>query len=196
MIDFKSQLRGLRLPSWMDRGEPAKLLRACITFWSLVYDWMTWPLKQFDPLTCAEPLLNLIAFERDIQRFNGEPLSLFRKRVGFAFINAQEAGEVEGFINIFARLGIGYVELLERQPEIDWDIIIVRVTDSQIASNSDLLLEIIRKYGRTCRRYQFEVITAVGLVIRVGSFEGEYVCYTASLGDITTQSSVTFSASL
>ncbi|MES4610995.1 MAG: hypothetical protein ACTH8P_15805 [Ewingella sp.] len=196
MIDFKAQLRSLRLPSWMDRGEPAKLLRVCITFWSVVYDWMTWPLKQFDPLTCAEPLLNLIAYERDITRFNGEPLGLFRKRVSYAFVNAQDAGEVEGFIAIFERLGIGYVELLERQPGIDWDVIIVRVSDNQIANNSDLLLEIIRKYGRTCRRYQFEVISAIGLVMRVGSYEGEYVCYTASLNNITTESSATFSASL
>src|SRR5471030_16004 len=196
MIDFKKQLRGLRLPSWMDGAEPSKMLRACVTFWSLVDDWLTWPLKQFDPLTCAEPLLNLIAYERDVSRFNGEPLSLFRKRVSYAFVNAQDAGEVAGFIAIFERLGIGYVELLERQPGIDWDVIMVRVSDSQIAANSDLLLEIIRKYGRTCRRYQFEVITSVGLPLRVGSYEGEYVCYTASLDNITTESSATFSASL
>src|SRR5476651_2862528 len=173
MIDFKKQLRGLRLPSWFDRGNAAILLRACVTFWSLVDDWLTWPLKQFDPLTCAEPLLNLIAYERDVSRFNGEPLSLFRKRVSYAFVNAQDAGEVAGFIAIFERLGIGYVELLERQPGIDWDVIIVRVSDSQIADNSDLLLEIIRKYGRTCRRYQFEVITSLPLHINIGWYQGE-----------------------
>ncbi len=51
------------------------------------------------------------------------------------------------------------MELFERQPDIDWDVILVRVTDSQIADNTQLLIQIIRQYGRTCRRYQFEVIT-------------------------------------
>lgn len=196
MTDFATRLRSLKLPSWMDVGEPAKLLRASVRFWSGVYDWITWPLRQFDPLTCTEPLLNLIAWERDITRFDGEPLSLYRKRVNFAFINAQQAGEVAGFIAIFSRLGIGYVELLERQDGLDWDVIVVRVTDSQIAGNSDLLLEIIRKYGRTCRRYQFEVITALPLHIHIGWYQGEYICYPASLGDIATESSATYRANL
>lgn len=196
MTDFFTLLKGLKLPSWMDAGEPAKLLRASVRFWSQVYDWITWPLRQFDPLTCAEPLLNLIAWERDITRFNGEPLSLYRKRVNYAFINAQDAGEIAGFIAIFSRLGIGYVELLERQDGLDWDVIVVRVTDSQISANSDLLLEIIRKYGRTCRRYQFEVITSLPLHINIGWYQGEYICYPASLGDVNTALSTTYSASL
>lgn len=69
-------------------------------------------------------------------------ISLFRKRVAYAFINARDAGSVEGFINIFERLGIGYVELVERQPDIDWDVIMVRVTDSQIADNTQLMIQI------------------------------------------------------
>ncbi len=196
MIDFARLLRGLRLPSWMDRGDLARLLRASRLFWTKVNDWVQWPLKQFDPLTCAEPLLNLLAYERDITRFDGEPLDLYRKRVAFAFINAEDSGEIAGFIAIFDRLGIGYVELLERQDGIDWDVIIVRVTDSQIAENSDLLLEIIRKYGRTCRRYQFEVITALGMHLRAGWYQGEYVCYPVSLGDVKTAYSATYSARL
>lgn len=196
MTEFSRLLAGLRLPSWMDKGDPARLLRACRNFWSQVYEWITWPLRQFDPLTCSEALLNLIAWERDITRFNGEPLSLYRKRVSYAFINAQQAGEVAGFIAIFERLGIGYVELLERQDGIDWDVTIVRVTDSQIADNSDLLLEIIRKYGRTCRRYRFEVITPLQLHINIGWYQGEYVCYPATLGDIKNEFSATYSATL
>lgn len=196
MTEFSRLLAGLRLPSWMDRGEPAKLLGACVKFWSQVYDWITWPLRQFDPLTCAEPLLNLMAWERDITRFNGEPLSLYRKRVNYAFINAQQAGEIAGFVAIFERLGIGYVELLERQDGIDWDVIIVRVTDSQIADNSDLLLEIIRKYGRTCRRYRFEVITSLLLNINIGWYQGDYVCWPATLGDVNNELNATYRASL
>ena len=196
MTEFKKRLHTLKLPSWMDKGDPAKLLRACVAFWLQVYDWITWPLRQFDPLTCVEPVLNLLAYDRDITRFNGEPLVLFRKRVACAFINARDAGSVEGFIAIFQRLGIGYVELLERQPGIDWDVITVRVTDSQIAENTDLLLEIIRQYGRTCRRYRFEVITKQKMFIRAGWYEGEYVCYVASLSQETNNNSATYGAKL
>lgn len=194
MPDFKARLKNLVLPSWMSEGEPAALLRASRTFWQGVYEWVSWPLRQFDPLMCAEPLLKLLAYDRDITRFNGEPLTLFRKRVAYAFINASDAGSAAGFIAIFDRLGIGYVELLERQEGVDWDVIMVRVTDSQIADNSDLLLEIIRKYGRTCRRYQFEVITTSGLNIRAGWNQGEYVCYPATLG--TESTPATFGATL
>ena len=196
MTEFSKLLAGLKLPSWLNKGDPARLLRACVKFWSQVYGWITWPLKQFDPLVCPEPLLNLIAWERDIVRFKGEPLDIFRKRVNYAFINAQQAGEVAGFIAIFERLGIGYVELLERQDGLDWDVIVVRVTNNQIAENGDLLLEIIRKYGRTCRRYQFEVITALPLNINIGWYQGEYICWPAALGDVNNQSEATYSASL
>lgn len=195
MPDFDNKLASLKLPSWMNKGEPAKLLRACAKFWQQVGEWVTWPLKQFDPLTCNDALLNLIAYDRDIKRFNGEPLALFRKRVAYAFVNAQGAGSVAGFIAIFARLGIGYVEILERQAGMDWDVIIVRVTDSQIANNTDLLMEIIRQYGRTCRRYQFEVITLNGMSIRAGWMDGEYICYQATLGT-DANSSATYGAKL
>ena len=179
MSDFLQKLAGLKLPSWMDKGDPARLLRACVKFWSQVYEWVTWPLRQFDPLTCAEPILSLIAWERDMTRFNGEPLKLFRKRVAYAFVNARDAGSVAGFIAIFERLGIGYVELVERQSDIDWDIITVRVSDSQLAANSELMIQIIRQYGRTCRRSRYEVLTTLKLFINAGWDDGELICYSA-----------------
>jgi len=195
MTDFDKKLAGLRLPTWMRKGEPDKLLKAARKFWAQVYGWVTWPVSQFDPLTCSEPLLNLLAYDRDITRFNGEPLSLFRRRVAFAFINARDAGSVAGFISIFERLGIGYVELVERQPGIDWDVIQVRVSDSQIADNAQLLLQIIQQYGRTCRRYQFEVITSQPFAIRAGWDQGEYVVYPAHIGGADV-ASATFSAGI
>ncbi|MCT2419132.1 phage tail protein [Pantoea sp. XY16] len=195
MTDFDKKLAGLRLPTWMRKGEPDKLLKAARRFWAQVYGWITWPVSQFDPLTCSEPLLNLLAYDRDITRFNGEPLSLFRRRVAFAFINARDAGSVSGFISIFERLGIGYVELVERQPGIDWDVIQVRVSDSQIADNAQLLLQIIQQYGRTCRRYQFEVITSQPFAIRAGWDQGEYVVYPARIAKADV-ASATFSAGI
>ncbi|EHQ1449432.1 hypothetical protein KQK80_003026, partial [Salmonella enterica] len=107
MNEFMKKLAGMVLPSWMDRGEPRKLLQTARRFWAEVYGWVTWPLNQFDPLTCTPALLNLLAYDRDISRFDGEPLELFRRRVAYAFVNARDAGSVEGFISIFERLGIG-----------------------------------------------------------------------------------------
>ncbi|WP_145507672.1 hypothetical protein [Yersinia hibernica] len=185
------------LPVWLNKGEPVKLMRACQTFWQRVYTWLQWPLNQTDPLTCVVPLLNVLAYQRDVTRFPGEPLTLFRKRVNFAFINAKDAGSVAGFIAIFARLGVGYVELLERQPDIDWDVITVRVTDSQVAENSELLMNIIRQYGRTCRRYRYEIITPVDMHIRAGHVGCEYICYSAStVSNEVTTTAAAFGASL
>ncbi len=105
MPDFIKKLAALALPFWMGEGEPLTLLRAARTFWQQVYGWSPRPVRQFDPLTCAEPLLQLIAYDRDITRFDGEPLTLFRKRVAYAFVNAADAGSVAGFIAIFSPAG-------------------------------------------------------------------------------------------
>lgn len=177
----KTNMPDVHLPVWMNRGQVRVLADACRTFWQGVARWLLWPLHQMDPETCSIPVLDLLAYQRDINRFKGEPLSLYRKRVKYAFINAKDAGSVAGFIAIFQRLGVGYVELRERQPGLDWDVIVVRVSDGQLADNTDLLMEIIQHYGRTCRRYRFEVITASNLRIRCGWDDGEYICYAASL---------------
>lgn len=187
MTDFLRQLKSLALPSWMDKGEPAKLLNACREFWAKISYWVQWPLHQYSALTCEEQILDLLAYERDITRLDGEPLSLYRRRVHFALENAKDAGEVAGFIRIFKRLGIGYVELEERQPGLDWDIITVNVSDSQLADNSELMMSIIQMYGRTCRRYRFQVIAVQSLHIRCGMINGQYQNFTASLPQAVTQ---------
>jgi len=196
MTEFNKKLASITLPSWMNRGEPVTLLRAARKFWEKVWGWVNWPLNQFDPLTCSESLLGLLAWQRDISRFNGESLALYRRRVAYAFINARDAGSVEGFIAIFKRLGIGYVELEERQPGIDWDVISVRVTDSQVSENPELLMLIIRQYGRTCRRYRFEVMTANNIAMSAGWYGGEYIVYTASALAETATNRATFGAKL
>lgn len=169
------------LPVWLNKGEPVKLMRACLAFWQHVYTWLKWPLNQTDPLTCVVPLLNALAYQRDVTQFAGEPLSLFRKRVNYAFINARDAGSLAGFAAIFARLGIGEITQLERQPGYDWDIILIRMNDNQLAENNSLMMALIRQYGRTCRRYIFQVINARTLVIHAGEFSGDYGYYTAKL---------------
>ena len=69
MPDFISRLTSLRLPSWMDKGEANKLLQVCRQHWQWVNGWLNWPLNQFDAATCAVPLLNVLAYQRDINRF-------------------------------------------------------------------------------------------------------------------------------
>ena len=55
MTDFLKKLASMSLPSWMNKGEPLALLRTARTYWAEVYSWITWQLRQFDPLTCTEP---------------------------------------------------------------------------------------------------------------------------------------------
>lgn len=155
-------LPGNTAPWWEDGttisrtlAEPAFLVRGIMAFWVKVRRWLLLPLDQ-DPLTCALPVLSLIAWERGMVRVAGEPLELFRKRVKFAFVNAQDSGEVAGFKRIFERLGLGACELHERQPDIPWDVIIVEMDDNDFTRNQLLIESLIQHYGRTCRRYRFK----------------------------------------
>lgn len=154
MIDIK-------LPFWLSAEQTKALITAAKAYWGNIETWLRWPLDQMDPLTCVVPILNMLAFSRDISRFTGEPLDLYRKRVKYALINAQDAGSKAGFIRIFERLGIGYLEIEERVDPVDWDVILLKLSDSQLAQNQDLIERLVYKYGRTCRRYQLTIITPV-----------------------------------
>ena len=56
-------------------------------------------------------------------------------------------------------MGVGYVEIDERLPDRDWDVVLLRLTDSQLSENPELLRILIQQYGRTCRRYDFITIS-------------------------------------
>ncbi|ECH9956558.1 hypothetical protein FRN05_05515 [Salmonella enterica subsp. enterica] len=171
----------IKLPCWMNKGEPQKLAAACKRFWLWLDAWLRWPLQQFDALTCNETILFLLAWQRDVTRLSAEPLDLFRRRVNYAFINAQDAGSTAGFARIFERLEIGFVGINERVDGIDWDVILLDLTDRQISEHGDLLREIVRQYGRTCRRYRFQSLTSTPINIQAGSVHNDYVCHAASL---------------
>jgi len=155
----------IKLPFWLEGVELVKLRDAAMAYWATIELWIKWPLTQFDALTCSEGVLNLLAYQRDIRRFKDEPMELYRKRVGFAYVNAEDAGSKIGFIRIFERLGIGYLEIDERVDPVDWDVVLLRLSDSQLSTNMELLQRIIEKYGRTCRRYQLQVITPITVAI-------------------------------
>jgi len=171
----------ISLPFWMAKGELEKLRLAAVAWWAQVAEWAAWPMRQLDTDTCDELVLDLVAWQRDIRRFTGEPLSLYRKRVKYAYANARDAGSVAGFKRIFMRLGIGYVELEERMPGIDWDIVDIRLTDSQLAKNQALLSVLIQHYGRTCRRYRWKIITPLPIGVRAVEFGNDYTMERAAV---------------
>jgi hypothetical protein len=156
------------LPVWMKNGvQTNKLKDAFSEWWDKTEEWLKTPLNQMDARTCAAALLKYHAYQKDVTRLANEPDDLFRKRVAYAEQNAMDAGSKAGFISIFERLGIGYLEMLEREDDENWDVVSLRLSDSQIAVNIDLLAYIIQQYGRTCRRYELTVLTPVSVFVDV-----------------------------
>jgi phage tail P2-like protein len=160
----------IELPQWLNRGKAKQLAQLLQAWWEKVETWLSEPLTQIDPDTCTLGVLDLLAWGRNVKRFTTEPEYLYRLRVKHAFINAKDAGSVAGIQRIFDRLGVGYVEVLERQAGKDWDVIILQLSDAQLSQNQDLLKRLLEKYGRTCRRYEFNIITPVALGISAHEF--------------------------
>ena len=171
----------LALPFWLSGGELTKLKAAAQAWWEQVEGWAQWPLLQMDADSCHLNILELLAWQRDITRFKGEPETLYRLRVKFAFINAVDAGSTAGMKRILQRLGVGYVEIEERMPDRDWDVVLLRFSDSQLSQNPELLRVLIQQYGRTCRRYDFVTLTPVDLRVAVVDFNDDQQTLVASL---------------
>ena len=165
------------IPWWQDGSttseeikEPHFLSNGVFAFFQMVWGWLQVLLGQMDALTCSENTLELMAWDRDIKRFEGEPLSLLRKRVKYAALNAKDAGSVAGFKRIFERLGIGIVAFKEREDAVPWDVCTIELTDGDISNNTKLVQTLIEQYGRTCRRYRFQVIYQTNLRVASGEF--------------------------
>ena len=171
----------LGLPFWLDGPELAKLKAAAQAWWTKVEGWLRWPLLQMDAETCHLTILDLLAWQRDITRFKGEPEALYRLRVKYAFINAVDAGSTAGMKRILQRLGVGYVEIEERHPDRDWDVVLLQLSNTQLAENPELLRVLIQQYGRTCRRYDFVTITPVVLRVVAIDFNDDQQTLVASL---------------
>ncbi|MFT0866777.1 phage tail protein [Pseudomonas sp. CAM1A] len=171
----------LKLPFWLAGSELTKLKDAAQAWWARVTEWLRWPLLQMDAETCHLTVLDLLAWQRDITRFKDEPERLYRLRVKFAFINAVDAGSTAGLKRILRRLGVGYVEIDERLADRDWDVVLLRLSDSQLSENPELLRVLIQQYGRTCRRYDFVSITPVTLRIAAVQFNDDQQTLVATL---------------
>lgn len=171
----------LKLPFWLAGTELTKLKDAAQAWWARVTEWLRWPLLQMDAETCHLTVLDLLAWQRDITRFKDEPERLYRLRVKFAFINAVDAGSTAGLKRILRRLGVGYVEIDERLAGRDWDVVLLRLSDSQLSENPELLRVLIQQYGRICRRYDFISITPVTLRIAAAQFNDDQQTLVATL---------------
>lgn len=179
----------IQLPFWMNKGELKKLAAAGQGFWEQVEQWLTLPLSKTDLLTCDLILVDAEAWQRKITRLDGENEMIYRKRVNYAFLNAQDAGMTIGIKRIFARLGIQIYDIKERQPERDWDIVTIELDDTTLSDNRDLVNLLIQTYGATCRRYEYNVSNTID---DLTVFHGEmswthqtYVCGFVDIGKAT-----------
>ncbi|GAA0463065.1 hypothetical protein MT389_00310 [Aeromonas salmonicida] len=160
--------------------EPAFLAHGIMAFWQSIRRWLLTPLAEQDPLTCTPALLELIAWERDITRFKGEPLDLFRKRVKFAFINARAAGGTAGFVDIFGRFDITLRAQMERIDGMEWDIILLLLDEHSDQLTERLAHELVKQYRRTCRRYDVGVTAFTDQQLGCAEFSASYQTITAS----------------
>lgn len=174
------------VPWWMDGKtiaetlkEPHFLAKGVMQYWQRLKGWLLYPLAQLDPMTCNERLLSLLAWDRDITRFKGEPLKLFRTRVKYAFNNAQDAGGKTGFYQIFERFDITLLNQRERQVGLDWDIISLELSEQTITDDLPLISELVKQYRRTCRRYELSVNNSIDSTLSVTEFNCEWVHYHA-----------------
>ena len=120
-------------------------------------------------MTAELELVHLLAWERDIEQLIGETETLYRTRVKYALKFAKGAGSKEGWCFMFNKLGIPTVSIDERMAHTDWDIIRLQLLDSDLAQSPKLIENIIKQYGRTCRRYEFANSNTTKVNIAIGS---------------------------
>ncbi|KJF83556.1 phage tail protein [Photobacterium angustum] len=175
------KLPKLTLPFWMGRGELAKLALALHGYWLRVQEVMQLPLAHLDPMTAPIEFVDLIAWQRDIQRLAKEPEDIYRIRVKYAFEFARNGGDVDGFRKVFEKLGLSWINLFERQDIENWDVITIETSDSDLSQKTWLMEQLIRQYGRTCRRYRFQVTFPIHGFLSGGAFGCSTEIYNATL---------------
>jgi len=158
----------LELPWWLGGTELTKLKTASEGFWQAVFEYAAWPQVQLDAEQCDRFMLPLLAWQRDITRFTDEPEQQYRLRIKHAYANALDAGSTAGLKRIFERLGLGYLDIAERQPDKDWDVVVLQVADSTLAQQPDYMSWLIQTYGRTCRRYEWAIMTPIRCYVQCG----------------------------
>ncbi|EOG7713427.1 TPA: phage tail protein [Vibrio parahaemolyticus] len=164
----------INLRYWMGRGELAKFARAMRNYWEHVRAAFEMPLQQHDPLTAPMALVNILAWQREVERLGQEPEALFRIRVAHAYGFARDAGTIAGWEDMFAKLGYPHITQDERLANVDWDVISLKIRDGDLTNVPKLLDTVIRQYGRTCRRYQYTSYVEMSLAARSKNIEAQY----------------------
>lgn len=175
----------ISLKFWQDAGILNAIAQAADTYYDQVQGYFAWLLGTVDAETAPIELVELLAWERDIDRMSGEDDALFRKRVKYALANAKDAGSKVGFERIWTRLGLGSVSQRERVDAENWDVIKLTIDETIFGKYVDLLDTLLRQYGRTCRRYEFESTIPQPSVIRTFDFEHATLYSAAVIRDQT-----------
>lgn len=161
----------ITLPTWLSGANAVALSDAATAYWEKVESYLLWWLEQMHSETDSLPILDLLAWERGIERIDGESVALYSKRVKHGIANSKDAGSSIGMEQIFKRLGFGYVQFNERMDGFDWDMIEVAMLESEYSGKQDLVQSILKQYGRTCRRYFLSALSAVNGFYGVGLIE-------------------------
>ena len=90
MSDFPE----IKIPFWMNGPHVRTLAGASRVWFGRLGEWAAFPLRQTDPMTCSERMLDLIAWQRGVTRAAGEAERLYRLRVAHAYANARDSGQI------------------------------------------------------------------------------------------------------
>lgn len=148
-----------KLPIWMNGSRAVALKETAERWWEQVETYIRLPLTTFDPLPCELAFVDLLAYQRGIDRYAGESEAFYRLRVHHALRNARAAGTPAGMNYIFDNLQLPRAVFDERMPGRDWDIVGVRFNGRGYARLHEEIDFVLRFYWRTCRR--FEIVQTV-----------------------------------
>lgn len=146
-----------KLPIWMDGSRATALKRTAERWWEQVFAWLQAPHELGDAMTAPLALVDLLAYQRNVDRQPNETEHLYRLRVHHALINARDAGTRAGMQRIFERLEMPVYGLAERLAGYDWDMIKLEATLADYIRAADALHLVLQAYRRTCRRWLLEI---------------------------------------
>lgn len=146
-----------QLPFWMAGPRAKAFARAAERWLEVAIEWFRAAYDFNDAQTVAMDIVDLLAYQRGIDRFRGEPDWLYRLRVHHAYQNWIDAGTKSGMERIFTRLQMPIYDLEERVEGYDWDMIRLRTSLTDYLRASYVLHIVMHAYRRTCRRWIIEV---------------------------------------
>ena len=160
-----------QLPIWLTEQNAKALAKVAHTYWQEIESYLFWWLEQQHSENAQTAILDLLAWERGINRLPNESATLYGLRVKHAFANASDAGSNVGMEQIFKRLGFGFIQVNERVPGFDWDMVEIAMLENEFSGKEQLINEVIQQYGRTCRRYILSAMRTVNTNDAIGIVE-------------------------